>query len=178
MTVSDKQAEAIALRVINREDFDEAALSRLLMDSVDSGASVGFLAPLSAEAAKAYWVTVKAELGRARILLGAWRNGVLVGCVQLALAQKANASHRAEVQKLLVLSGERGRGLGRGLMAAAEVMARECRRSLLVLDTQSGSVAEGLYERLGYRRAGEIPGYALSAGGGLHATVLFYKQLA
>ncbi|MBI2380802.1 MAG: GNAT family N-acetyltransferase [Gammaproteobacteria bacterium] len=178
MTIVDTRREAVVIRVIRREDFDETALSRLLMDAVESGASVGFLSPLSLEEARAYWVQVKASLGRERVLLGAFRNGVLVGSVQLAPAGKANAQHRAEVQKLLVLRRERGRGLGRALMAAVEALAREYERSLLVLDTQAGSAAEGLYERLGYRRAGEIPGYAASAGGGLHATVVFYKLLS
>jgi hypothetical protein len=46
-----------------------------------------------------------------------------------------------------------------------------------LLDTQTASDAERLYIRLGYERAGVIPRYALSSGGDLEATSLFFKLL-
>jgi GNAT superfamily N-acetyltransferase len=70
----------------------------------------------------------------------------------------------------------RRRGLGAALMTAAEAVARECGRSLLVLDTASGD-AERLYARLGWQRCGVIPGYALLPQGGLCATTFFYRAL-
>ncbi|HYP06549.1 MAG TPA: GNAT family N-acetyltransferase, partial [Bryobacteraceae bacterium] len=71
----------------------------------------------------------------------------------------------------------RGNGVGRALMLRAEELARQMGRTLLVLDTRCGDVAEQLYLKLGYVRAGVIPGYARSASGELHSTVFMYKQL-
>jgi hypothetical protein len=50
-------------------------------------------------------------------------------------------------------------------------------KTLLVLDTAEGSEAERLYERLGWRLAGRIPGYALLPRGGSCATSIFYNRL-
>ncbi len=50
-------------------------------------------------------------------------------------------------------------------------------KTLLVLDTVTGSDAERLYARLGWQRCGVIPGYALLPRGGLCATTYFYKAL-
>ena len=63
-------------------------------------------------------------------------------------------------------------------MRAAEAAAREAGKTLLVLDTVTGSDAERLYTRLGWQRCGEIPGYALWPQGGLCSTTIFYRELA
>ena len=170
----------VSIRCVRLED--EAAilpeLVALLQDTVSSGASVGFLPPLSREDAERYWQDVFQDLAQHRqILLVADDAGVVVGSVQLALASKPNALHRAEVQKLFVLQSQRRRGTGRALMHAVEQVAREHGRTLLVLDTRQGDAAERLYRMLGYQEAGVIPGYARSAMGSLDATVLFYKEL-
>ena len=101
----------------------------------------------------------------------------VVGAVQLELATKPNARHRAEVQKLFVLQHERKRGVGRLLMEAIEPIARELGRTLLVLDTRLGDHAEHLYRTLHYVEAGIIPSYAQNATGTLEATIIFYKLL-
>ncbi len=62
-------------------------------------------------------------------------------------------------------------------MQAAEATARECGKTVLVLDTVPGSDAERLYARLGWVRVGEIPDYALLSHGGLAPTTIFYKRL-
>ncbi|HLI71136.1 MAG TPA: GNAT family N-acetyltransferase [Ktedonobacteraceae bacterium] len=151
-------------------------LIHLLQDTVASGASVGFLPPLSTEEAQRYWQTVFQEVAqKVCVLLVAREAGQIVGSVQLALALKPNAQHRAEVQKLFVLSSQRRRGIGQALMHAVERAARDCGRTLLVLDTRQGDNAERLYRRLGYCEAGVIPAYARSANGTLDSTVIFYK---
>ena len=153
-------------------------LVELLQDAVSSGASVGFLPPLATDTARDYWEGVFDDIGRgARMLLAARDDGRVIGSVQLELASKANAHHRAEVQKLMVLTQARGQGIGRWLLEAVEAAAREAGRTLLVLDTRQGDVAEGLYARHGYVRAGAIPMYARSADGTLDATVIFYRLL-
>jgi GNAT superfamily N-acetyltransferase len=115
--------------------------------------------------------------GGSRILFVAGEAEEIMGAVQLELATRRNALHRAEVQKLFVHRRFRNRGIARSLMSAVESAAREAGRTLLALDTQRGSAAEQLYEKYGYTRAGIIPQYALGADGILHDTVLFYRLL-
>jgi acetyltransferase len=153
-------------------------LVALLQDSVHGGSSVGFLPPLETAAAEEYWLEVLTELAQgARVLLVASEAGEVAGTVQLGLATKQNGLHRAEVQKLVVHTRFRGRGIARALMEAIEAAAREAGRTLLVLDTEQGSVAEALYAKCGYTRAGVIPQFARNTDGSLHPTVVFYKLL-
>lgn len=153
-------------------------LVALLQDAVHNGSSVGFLPPLKFEAAREYWLETLEEVARGRrILLVSREAGGVTGAVQLALATKQNGLHRAEVQKLLVHTGFRNRGIARALLSAAEEAARAAGRTLLVLDTEQGSVAERLYEKCGYTRSGVIPRFALNAEGSLITTVVFYKLL-
>jgi hypothetical protein len=63
-------------------------------------------------------------------------------------------------------------------MRAAEATARECGKTLLVLDAVTGGDAARLYKRLGWVRVGDIPGYALFPEGGLCSTTVFYRDLA
>jgi ribosomal protein S18 acetylase RimI-like enzyme len=169
---------------IQRLDAEHAArwlpeLVILLRDAVDSGASVGFLAPLSDADSRTYWAEVFAEVGqKRRILLAAVQDSMMVGSVQLALATMPNAWHRAEVQKLLVLRAYRRQGIGQALMLEVERVARQEGRHLLVLDTRLGDAAERLYTRIGYTRVGVIPKFARSSAGSLDATVIFYRDLS
>ena len=154
------------------------ALIALLQDCVDSGASVGFLPPLSVEDGAKYWQGVAADLASgSRKLWLALEQQAVVGAVQLSLCGKANGRHRAEVEKLMVQQAARGKGIGRALMQAMEQGAHAAGRSLLVLDTRAGDVASHLYRQLGYQEAGQIPHFALGADGKLAATVFFYKTL-
>jgi GNAT superfamily N-acetyltransferase len=77
---------------------------------------------------------------------------------------------------MLVHRRGRRRGVGQALMQAAEDTARECGKTLLVLDTASDD-AERLYERQGWILVGAIPGYALLPRGGLCATKVYYREL-
>ncbi|MEC5161966.1 GNAT superfamily N-acetyltransferase [Janthinobacterium sp. CG_23.3] len=153
------------------------ALAELLIDCVEHGASVSFMQPLSMERALAFWRQVADAVARGeRALLVADDADGIVGTVQLVLAQPENQPHRADLSKMLVLSRARRRGLGEALMQAAEQAARACGKSLLVLDTASGD-AERLYARLGWRRCGMVPGYALLPNGEPCDTTYFYRQL-
>ncbi|KHT63823.1 GNAT family acetyltransferase [Photobacterium gaetbulicola] len=156
----------------------EQGLIELLIECVNDGASIGFLPPLKKVEAISYWHSVEEEIAKGeRRLFIAKQGEKVVGVVQLALCQKANGSHRAEIEKLMVLPQQRGNGVGRALMDCAEKMAVKLGRSLLVLDTRKGDVAAKLYTALGFQLAGEIPAFAMSAAGQLDATLLFYKQL-
>ena len=153
-------------------------LVALLQDAVEDGASVGFLLPLAQAMNERYWEDCLTEVHTGnRILLVAQTDGNLAGSVQLDLATKPNALHRAEVQKLLVHTRYRKQGFGSRLMAAVEDVARQLGRTLLVLDTLEGDNGERLYERCGYIRVGEIPKYARLSDGSLRGTVVFYKLL-
>jgi GNAT superfamily N-acetyltransferase len=77
---------------------------------------------------------------------------------------------------MLVHRRARRQGVGAALLVAAERVAREHGKTLLVLDTASND-AERLYERQGWVRVGSIPGYALLPDGGLCATTIYYRAL-
>src|SRR6185436_734143 len=134
---------------------------RVLIDCVDGGASVSFMHPLTRARAEAFWRRVAAGVAAGeRALLVAEDAHGFCGTVQLLLDQPENQPHRADLAKLLVHRRARRRGLGEALMRAAENTARDCGKTLLVLDTASPE-AERVYERLGWVRVGVIPGYAL-----------------
>lgn len=149
-------------------------LTELLVEVVNDGASIGFLAPLEPGKAREYWLSVP---GAGVRLLQARRNGKLVGTVQLQLCMKENGSHRAEVAKLMVHRAVRRAGVAKSLMAALEKLAQDDDRKLLVLDTRARDPSNLLYQSLGYIGAGSIPAYARSSAGGYDATVFYYKFL-
>jgi GNAT superfamily N-acetyltransferase len=99
--------------------------------------------------------------------------------VQLELGMPPNQRHRAEVNKMLVHPERQRRGIARALMVALEDAARAEARSLLTLDTWTGSHAEALYRSLGYVTLGVIPRFATgSTTGTLEPTTFMYKELA
>lgn len=154
-------------------------LAGVLIDCVEGGASVSFMAPLTREKAERFWTRVAAEVAAGdRLLLAAEdREGTLLGTVQVILGLPENQPHRAEIAKMLVRRGARRMGLGAGLMRAAADAARGAGRTLLVLDTVTGSDAERLYERLGWTRVGVIPGFALMPDGAPCDATFFYLRL-
>jgi GNAT superfamily N-acetyltransferase len=152
------------------------ALARLLVDCVADGASLGFLAPLPVEDARAYWSSAVAGTS-ACTFVALDDDGALVGVVQLRPAQMPNQPHRADVAKLMVRPDARRRGIARALLAAVEEEAARLGRWVLVLDTATGSAAESAYQTLGWERVGTIPDYALDPQGRLGGTTLFTKRL-
>jgi GNAT superfamily N-acetyltransferase len=159
-------------------DGEIQALSDVLIDCVEGGASVGFMQPLSRAKANAFWLGVGASVVRGeRVLLVAYdAAGALLGTVQIVFAQFENQPHRADIAKMLVHRRARRHGVGAALLAAAERAASSAGKTLLVLDTASGD-AERLYTKLGWQPCGVIPGFALLPGGGLCDTTFFYRTL-
>jgi len=158
---------------------DLDALARILADTVESGASVGFVTPFSTADAAAWWRSLLPDVAAGRVLLlGAWVEGALLGTAQLHPSATPNGRFRAEVAKLLVHPSARRQGVGRALMDAIDALARERGRTTLVLDTQTGSDAERLYRALGWTVAGVIPEYSLLSDGSRGATTYMYKLLA
>jgi len=174
-----KPAAAIR-RATTLHDAEIAGLVDVLIDCVEGGASVSFMSPLSHERALQFWRGVADGVARGEraVLLAEDAQGAIVGTVHLVLAQPDNQPHRADVAKMLVHRRARRSGVAAALMRAAERVAVEEGKTLLVLDTVTGGDAERLYERQGWQRCGVIPDYALWPRGGYCATTVFFKPLA
>ena len=155
-------------------------LSVVLLDCVEGGASVSFMAPLTRERSDAFWHSVADGVSAGeRVLLVAEdrANGEILGTVQMVVGLPENQPHRADVAKMLVRRSARRQGVGATLMRAVEKAARAEGKTLLVLDTVTGGDAERLYERLGWTRVGVVPDYALFPDGRPCDTTFFYKSL-
>ena len=165
-------------RLLAPNDAEIDGLANVLIDCVEGGASVSFMHPLPRDRAVAYWrrVAQGVAAGERALLVAEDAQGVC-GSVQLVLDQPENQPHRADLSKMLVHRRARRQGLGAALLRAAETTARECGKTLLVLDTASDD-AERLYERVGWVRVGVIPGYALLPQGGLCGTTVYYRNLS
>jgi GNAT superfamily N-acetyltransferase len=160
------------------DDVEIGELVDVLIDCVEGGASVSFMHPLSRDRATAFWRHVaEAVAAGERALLVAEDTQGLCGTVQLVLDLPENQPHRAELTKMLVHRRARHQGLGAALLRAAEATARESGKTLLVLDAVTGGDGARLYERLGWVRVGEIPGYALLPRGGFCSTTVYYRDL-
>jgi ribosomal protein S18 acetylase RimI-like enzyme len=167
----------IEIKVLNASPDIRAMLSEILVETVANGGSVSFMHPLASEVADAFWENSLAAAARGeRIVLGAFDDEKLIGTVTLLLDCPPNQPHRAEIAKLMTRISHRGRGVAKALMAAAESMAVERARDLLVLDTAAEGGASGLYERLGFQLAGVIPDYAFKPHGGLNGTMIYWKR--
>ncbi|PKM25443.1 MAG: GNAT family N-acetyltransferase [Gammaproteobacteria bacterium HGW-Gammaproteobacteria-12] len=172
---------AVTLQRLDSASFDNyrEGLIVLLLDAVNDGASLGFLADLDERGAADYFTQVHAGMADGSLLLWvAHEQGHVLGSVQLSLCQKPNGLNRAEIQKLLVLSTARRRGIARLLMQAVEQEATTRKRGLLYLDTEAGSDAEQLYRHLDYQCIGGLPDYACGPDGIYRANAIYYKTLA
>jgi GNAT superfamily N-acetyltransferase len=174
--------EHVTVRILSPQETQAQVgdLSEVLIDCVEGGASVSFMAPLTRERADAFWHGVAEGVAAGeRILLVAEdrTDGAIVGTVQVVLRQPENQPHRADIAKMLVHRRARRQGVGAALMRAAEEAARAAGKSVLVLDTVTGGDAERLYARVGWTRVGVIPNYALWPRGGFCDTTVFHKQI-
>jgi GNAT superfamily N-acetyltransferase len=153
-------------------------LCEVLVDCVQAGASVSFMWPMTRQKASSYWRDVSASLARGeRAVFIAEKDAAIVGTVQVIWAQPENQPHRGDVAKMLVHRSARKSGLGALLLKAAEDHARSQGKTLLVLDTVTGSDGFRLYSRQGWQPCGEIPNYALWPDGRPCPTTVFFKSL-
>jgi ribosomal protein S18 acetylase RimI-like enzyme len=168
----------IEVRILSDNAEVRSQLSSLLIDVVAGGGSVSFMHPLASADADAFWdAALLAAAGRQRVILGAWDGDLLIGTVTVLLDCPPNQPHRAEIAKLMTRPGHRGRGAAVALMRAAEAIAVERGRTLLVLDTATEGGASALYQNLGFTLVGEIPDYALKPHGGLTGTLIYWKRI-
>jgi GNAT superfamily N-acetyltransferase len=153
-------------------------LAAILLDAVAHGASVNFMAGVTGAEARDFWRgQISGVAARTRVLLAADDGTRLVGTVVVTFAPQPNAPHRAEIGKMLVLSGVRRQGLGRRLLRAAEDTALAAGRTLLMLDTESGSAGDDLYRACGWREAGRIADHSYTPDGRLAEATVFVKSI-
>ena len=154
----------------------QSELTHLLKRCVDDGASLGFLPQEPIEQIEQYWQRVNQDVEQQQTFLWiAIQDGRLIGTVQLVRATKANARHRAEIEKLMVHPDARQQGIAYKLLELAEQQAKALGLKLLILDTRSGDVSEKLYLKYGFQHVGVVPQFALSHTGERNATSIFYK---
>ena len=173
-------SEGFAIELLEAP-LQEAALDQLaavLVDCVEGGASVSFMAPFSHEQALAFFRKVAAQVAAGdTVMLTARLGGRIIGTVQLGLDTPPNQPHRADVKKMLVHRAARNRGIGAALMARLEQEALRHGRWLLVLDTVPNENGHRVYRRAGWTESGIIPGYALFPDGRLCDTTVMWKRL-
>lgn len=155
-----------------------ADLAQLLLDAHASGMALGLRAPLDLERAAGTWRATAALLDpEHRVMLGARRDGMLVGVVQIVRAPAENGAHRAEIVRFAVRADQRGKGVGRALLEAATHRARDMGLTLLWLSTHAGTDSDRIYERLGWTRMGTMPGYSVDPAGVAVASAFYYLEL-
>ncbi len=153
-------------------------LAALLVDAVESGAGVNFLAGVTVDQTREWWTARIQGVESGMVVPIVARDGErIVGSAVLLYAWNPNSPHRGEISKVLVHSSARRQGLGRRLMAAAEARARDDGRWLLVLDTVTDSDADTFYRSLGWQEVGVIPDFAQQPDGTLTSTTVFYKDV-
>jgi GNAT superfamily N-acetyltransferase len=173
----------VRIEAIDPSSYDDAiaGLAALLVDAVEGGASVNFLAGVTRDEAAAWWAARSDAVRAGTITVFVARDdhdgARIVGSTLLERSINPNSPHRAEIGKVIVDRSARRQGLGRALMMAAEECARSEGRWMLVLDTVTGSPAASLYESLGWQTVGTIPGYALNTDGVPEAATYYYKDL-
>ncbi len=168
------------MKIITTDTPDSCrdGLIALLTDSVNNGASVGFIRPLEAGEAESYWISIESSLKEgSRRLLVALHQEQVAGAIQIAFCRKKNGLHRADIEKLMVHTAYRRQGIARQLLSAVEALARDARRTLLVLDTRTGDAASLLYQQCGYQQAGTIPQFVMNHEGEMESTTYYYKLL-
>lgn len=146
--------------------------------AIDAGGGFGWIKPPRRHVLESYWKGVL--LIPDRHVLAARLDGAIAGSVQLIRAPRNNEAqaHQAQLTTLFVVPWARGRGLGKRLSLAAEQAAREQGLALVNLDLrETQAAAIGLFEKLGYRRWGEHPGYA-SVDGAIVRGFYYWKPLA
>ena len=153
-------------------------LTDLFTEVVNGGSPLGFLAPITQETSRGYWISLIRELeSGSRVLLVASSENIVVGSGQLSLSQRPNSPHRAELEKLFVARASRGRGIGRSLVQALHEAARQRGRTLIRLSTRHGEPAEEFYKSLGYVEVGVIPGWTIDRSGERYDHVELYQDL-
>ena len=171
---------AIRIALLAPDEYETAIpdLGVLLVDAVESGASVSFLRGLDQPRAEAWWRSRSRDVTAGTLILVVARDGDrIVGCAGLVAAKSENSNHRGEVIKVLVLRSHRRQGIGSELLAAVDTAALARGRWLLLLDAVADSGPEALYRASGWQELGVVPDFAVSTAGTLEPCVFMWKRL-
>ncbi len=85
------------------------------------------------------------------VLVAADMAGAVVGCVHIGRLMSLDADLSGQILGLVVAERVRRQGVGRALMAAAEVWARERKCTKVILRSSvRRTEAHAFYERIGY----------------------------
>ena len=168
----------LTIRSLSDTPAIRAGLRDLLVDVVDHGGLVHFMAPLSPGEADAFWDGALASMARGeRLMFAAFDGECLVGTVTVILKSPPNAPHRAEIAKMMTLSTHRRRGIARALLRYAEREGLNHGKTLLTLDTAAEGGSSVLYKSEGFTFMGTMPGHAHRPHGGLCSTHFYYKHI-
>lgn len=153
-------------------------LGALLLDAIESGASVGYQSGTSREDAESAFYRLRGALDKGDLLMWLARDERgLLGTVRLELSNESEGLNRATPKLLLVHRRARRQGVGKQLITAMEKAATTHHRGLLCLDVQASTPAEAFYRAQGYRCLGELPDFICSSDGYYHPAVIYYKRL-
>jgi GNAT superfamily N-acetyltransferase len=184
MAVSTARAAVRGLEIVALDltGYEAAipSLAALIVDAVEGGASVNFMAGVTEAEAARWWQARIPDVADGTITAFVAKEpatNTVVGSTILIRSRNTNAPHRAEIGKVLVHRSFRRRGLGQALMEAAETRALADGRWLLILDTEAGSTADTFYRSLGWQVLGTMPNHAYRSDGQLAPTTYFWKDL-
>ncbi len=127
----------------------------------------------------AWWTArVSAAPDATQMVLGAFRDDVLVGVAGLAFATRPKLVHKATLFGMYVRDAYRKRGLGRRLVAAVLAHARQRPETQVVqlTVTETNSAAQRLYTACGFETFGVEP-YAMRVGDRLVAKVHMWRRV-
>jgi len=153
------------------------SLVQLLKDAVAKNYSVGFMKDSTEADFEKFWIDEIAQCESENGLFLAMVDRTVMGCVIVTRESRANGRHRAEFRKLLVHSIAQKQGIGAALEKVATSYAYQLGLKLLYLDSATAFLVEGVYEKWGWKKSGQIPKFAQNPDGSLVSTWFFYKLL-
>ena len=156
----------------------EPLLGAILAEAVSAGCALGFHAPLDAHRARTLFRDVtKAVATGQRLLLLAWRDGLIIGSVDLDFARAETELNLARVERLMVATDQSDEAVERELVAAAERAAERSNRRLLVASVRAEGLAERVLLGAGWTRLGSIPGSMTDAAGAVSDVAVWWRAL-
>ncbi|QEL54842.1 GNAT family N-acetyltransferase [Chromobacterium paludis] len=171
------QNGSLTLRLLGASDaaaYQAIRVAAATHDPAAMHASAEEVAALSLEA-----IRQQIEPSDTQKVLGMFRGGELIAVAALRRETRARARHRAMVQGVFTRPEHRGKGIARRLLLAALDEAGRM-PGLLLLELAvhaQNAPAKALYQSLGFRRAGFLPG-SLMLDGRLLDEELMQRPLA
>ena len=161
---TSRSRSGVSTRIGARAHLEE--LAAVLVDRVEGGASVGYLAPFPHDEARRVYEEYAADVERGRrVLLGRSRTGRSSAPPRSSRTASEPAAPGGRLARARAPPVSR-RGIARASWSGPSRRREreEGRRSCL--DAVTGGDAERLYERLGWVKVGVIPNYASTRTGG------------